>query len=59
MKTVQINFRADVKLRDAIEALRSRARPIPSVGQVLREAVLEKYAREMKQPKKRNGGNQE
>ena len=44
----QMNIWADAQTRDAIEALRANAAPIPNVSQVVRRAVLELYEREIK-----------
>ena len=44
----QMNIWADAETREAIEALRANAAPIPSIGQVVRRAVLELYEREIK-----------
>lgn len=51
----QMNIWTDPETREAIEALRANAKPIPSVGQVVRRAVLELYAREMKPEPERAG----
>lgn len=53
--TRQVNVRMDGRTRSAIEAMRRNVDPIPSVGEIVRQAVLEKYARDMKRPLKRNG----
>lgn len=44
----QINFRADKQTQAAIEALRRTRSPIPKPGDVIKEAVIEKLARETK-----------
>jgi hypothetical protein len=46
----QLNLRVDDEVREAIEDLRRLRNPIPSVGDVVREAVLEKHRREVKVP---------
>ena len=44
----QINLRLDDRMDADIEELRSLKRPIPSVTEVLREALEEKLERELK-----------
>ena len=44
----QINIRADDELVAAIERIRRRASPIPSVTDVIRESVMERDVREAK-----------
>ena len=44
----QINIRVDDELLKTIEELRAMHRPIPTVSDLIREAVTEKYERERK-----------
>lgn len=41
----QINFVVDADVRLAIDEIRAMSRPIPTISQVLRDAVLEKRDR--------------
>lgn len=53
-----ISIHIDAELRLAIEAIRKLGTPIPSVSDVMRKAVMEKYARDVKAngaSKHRNG----
>ena len=49
----QINLRVDDELLAAIERIRRRASPIPSVSEVFRQSVLDRDAREAKREERR------
>ena len=42
-----ISVRPDLQLAKAIAALRRHADPIPSISDVIRQAVMEKYERDV------------
>ena len=46
-----ISVRADDELTHAIAALRRRADPIPTVSDVIRQAVMEKFVRDVRPEK--------
>lgn len=49
-----IFVRSDPKLRNAIKALQDNTYPIPRIADIVRQAVMEKYEREVKQKRRRN-----
>lgn len=53
MSAKQVHIRLDDRAQAAVETLRRKVFPTPSVAEVLRQAVVEKADREAKQPSRR------